>query len=127
MMSGRPALAVVGVAIVAIVAIVAVALPVDEPAAAPSATVVPALPRTVTKTSELARLAATIRSRPGDAAARDALLARARLHAEAGDWIRAREDLTRLMRRPDVAPVQTEAEALLQQVEDGRRAAARTR
>jgi hypothetical protein len=52
---------------------------------------------------------------------------RARLHAEAGDWIRAREDLTRLLRRPDVAPVRTEAEALLLKVEDGRRAAARTR
>jgi hypothetical protein len=109
------------------VVIVAVALPGDEPAVAPSATVAPTRPLPVTKTGEFARLAATIRSHPGDAAARDALLMRARLHAEAGDWIRAREDLTRLLRRPDVAPVRTEAEALLLKVEDGRRAAARTR
>ena len=128
MTSSRPALAIVAVSVV-IVVIVAVALPVDAdaPPAPPSATVVPTAPLPITKASEFARLAATIRSRPGDAAARDALLARARLHAEAGEWIRAREDLTRLLNRSDVAPIRTEAETLLQQVEDGRRAAARTR
>jgi len=120
----RPALAVA----VAVVVVIAVARRADGPAMAPAPTVAAtAPPPPVTKASELARLAATIRSRPGDVAARDALLARARLHADAGDWIRAREDLIRLLRRPDVDPIRADAEALQRRVEDGRRAALSTR
>jgi hypothetical protein len=76
---------------------------------------------TPTRAAELARLGAIIRGRPGDVAARDALLARARLQADAGEWARARDDLLRLLRRSDVDPVRAEATALLQRVEDGRR------
>jgi hypothetical protein len=83
----------------------------------PSSTASP----TPTRAAELARLGAVIRGRPGDVAARDALLARARLLADAGEWARARDDLLRLLRRSDVDPVRAEATALLQRVEDGRR------
>jgi hypothetical protein len=88
----------------------------------PAARVVAPPPPPLTKAGELARLGSIIRARPNDVAARDALLARARLHVEAGEWARAREDLIRLVRRADADPVRAEAAVLLRRVDDGQRA-----